>query len=266
MTSEDLGAKKYTLNSLRDEVMEILNDEGGQDKSFRLGNLAAALMEPGARMLAPATTRDQNQLIIDFAEELNDKSGISNDFLYAIARFLNINLYSRTELISIINTASSYSFIDGVLGAGGGEVIFRDMTNEEIRAFCSDMIMKFSEKGKTDEESRNNYIFYSAHEGYRIWRKALEFIKLDDDLKKTIETGQELGDEFVWEKILKEKRNELQKLSQEERMNIAKKIVNSVQMKRGLPITDLPVIEDIRDSVHFGGQLSHAIERTLYPQ
>jgi hypothetical protein len=267
--NEESRAYKYTLNSLREEVLGILNEEGGQNKYYRQNDYAATLMEPVARirMLAPATTRDQNQSIVDFINELTNKQEVSGDLLFALANFLNINLYSREELIDIVNSTHSYSFIHGLLKFGGGEVIFKDMTNKEIRDFCTGIIKKFSKKSETDEESRNQYAFFSAHRGYDMWDSAENFIKLDNDLNKTIEEGTILGDEFIWEKILKERVDVIKKLPKERRMEIAKTIFNSIQAKRGFPITDLPSVSNI-DAIErvggFGRQLGHRIQDIFY--
>lgn len=260
--NENAKVYKYTPDSLRNRVLSISIEENVRNSV--LNNLGSALMEHENRLLSPAITTEENKIILEIVDELNARN-MDGDFSYAIARYFNFNLYSREELISILAAINSYQFIHGMLSSGAGKIVFKDMTNEEIRSFCTKMIQKFSGKITGVDDSTKRYALFSAHEGYRFWDGALDLIKLEGDLNQIIQEGVDLGDEFIWEKILKDEKANLKELPYDERMVITKRIVNSIQIRRGLAVTNsFPTIEDFERNIHFGNQLSSKILNILF--
>lgn len=229
-----------------------------------LNKIGRSLQRNDQKILKPPESKEENDKLLEVIRWLHDEFGVNpTQFNYGVAMRLDMHYYRKEELLDIIDSSIGGK-IEAAIFNNAGDIILNGKTNEEIVKFVTDLIKRRSLEGmKPGEDEQGRYRSYSAHSGDTIWKGAIKFITLDNNLEKTLEIGENLGDEFVWEKILNEKREEIEILSKEKKYEIAVQAVKSIRKKRNMTLYNdkLNIKENYRGV--FGGILMRKIEELL---
>lgn len=261
------------LNKIKSLISDFIkkddDDEDGHKKTKYVRNIFESINRLiKAKQFPVCESEKENQELLRYLEELETQNvGLDGDSIVCPYGVIGTMLYKgkmdKDDILELIKKRKEITFVSGILESGGSEILgFVDVENDLIIDFGKDILEEIYVYGKdTHPEMSFSLDEWKTHTAYIIWNPLGKYLKLDQmSFEEIIALGLRYNESYLWRELIT-KRNksieDINKLSHEERLDVAQKIAVAYAPLVGIDTTKSDFVDQVKN---FGGPVSGVID------